>query len=319
MSIALACDLFKGRGTLRLEEREDPPPGYGEIAVRIEACGANASDWEAVTGRPAYSRVLAPFGGRGRILGSDVCGTVESLGRGVVEPVKGQRVLADTFGQFGGFAERVVAKADLFVPVPDGIDPVVAAALPQSGTIALAGMRDRVSAGQSVLINGAGGGSGPLAVQLAVAAGARVTAVDRAAKRTALDPLGIAEFIDFEREDFARQDRAHDLILDLFGTRPPRKVQRVLAPGGRYYLVGGTVPALLSVLVGGTLRGVVSNRKLSVLAVPQGPGRLTEILNLVADGTLAPVIGARVGLADAAKALSMMGAGGIAGKLVILP
>ena len=105
--------------------------------------------------------------------------------------IKGQRVLADTFGQFDGFAELVVAKADLFVPVPDGIDPVVAAALPQSGTIALAGMRDRVSAGQSVLINGAGGGSGPLAVQLAVAAGARVTAVDRAAKRTALDPLGI--------------------------------------------------------------------------------------------------------------------------------
>ena len=199
------------------------------------------------------------------------------------------------------------------------MDAVVAATLPQSGTIALVGMGDRVRSGMRVLINGAGGGSGPLALQMAKTAGAEVWAVDNAEKLALLRRLGADRVLDYRAEDFAQLVERFDLVLDLFGTRSARRVRRVLAPGGRYMFVGGPVPVLLNLLTIGPLLALGSDRKAGVLAVQQGPGRLAELMAMVNDGRLTPVVGEVAPLADAARALGRMGRGEIAGKLVVVP
>ncbi len=143
------------------------------------------------------------------------------MGSGVNGLAPGDSVLGDIFGTFGGFADYVLAPAKLWVKRPIGLDAVMAATLPQSGTIALTGMGDRVRAGMRVLINGAGGGSGPLALQMAKAAGAEVWAVDNAGKLELLRRLGADHVIDYRAEDFTLRPERFDLVLDLFGTRHP--------------------------------------------------------------------------------------------------
>lgn len=317
---ALVQHRYGNERDLTVEEVALPEPGPGELRVRVEACGANASDWEFVTGRPAYARAVAGlFQPRGRTLGSDVAGIVDAVGDGVTGFAPGDAVLGDLFGTFGGFADRVVAPATRWVKRVGGIDAVVAATLPQSGTIALTGIGDRVHGGMRVLINGAGGGSGTLALQMAKATGAEVWAVDNAVKLDVLSRLGANRVIDYRREDFTSRPERFDLVLDLFGTRSARRVRRVLAPGGRYMCVGGPVPVLLSLLTVGTVLSWGSDRKAGLLVVEQGPRRLAELMTLVAEGRLTPVVGAVAPLDGVAEALGRMGRGEIAGKLVVVP
>lgn len=316
---ALVCQGF-GRGeNLALAERPKPEPGPGELRVTVLTCGANASDWEFVTGRPAYARIARMFMRGREVFGSDIVGRIDKLGDGVTGFAPGQRVLADTFETFGGFADFAVAKAERWVPVPDGLSDEMAAALPQSGTIALAGLRGRVQPGARVLINGAGGGSGPLAIQIAKAAGSEVWAVDTAAKAQVMKAAGADHVIDFEAEDFAKGGERFDLILDLWGTRPVGAVRRALRPGGRYMMVGGPLGRLLGVAAWGGLSSLVSRRKVGVLGVSQGPGSLAELMDMVEAGALRPVVGEVAPLEGAAEALKRMGALEIAGKLVIRP
>ena len=313
---ALVQHGYGGAEALSLENRPVPEPGPADIRVRVLACGANASDWEFIRGYPFYARLA---GGRvkGRILGSDVCGTVDKIGPGVSGLSIGQTVLADTFGHFGGFAEFCCAPARLWRPVPQGLDPVIAAALPQSGVIALMGVADRVRPGMRVLLNGAGGGSGPLALQMAVAAGAEVTAVDNALKAPLLHRLGATRVIDYRATDFAAEGQRYDHILDLWGTRSVRTIRRCLAPGGLYLLVGGPMARVVEFSFWGTAVSLLSGTKSTLLLAKQGPERLPELMNRVLSGNLAPEIGEVAALEDAALALSRMGAGQIAGKLVI--
>jgi len=316
---ALVCHGFGAGDNLVLEDRPTPEPGPGEIRVKVLACGANASDWEFVTGHPAYARISRLFMRGRNVFGSDVVGIVDKLGEGVTGIEPSQRVLADTFGSFGGFAEYAVAKAGLWVPVPEGISDTLAAALPQSGAIAMDGIARRVRPGMKVLVNGGGGGSGPLAIQLAKAVGAEVWAVDTAGKAEVMAEAGADHVIDFEVDDFARGAARFDLVLDLWGTRPVGAVRRVLAPGGRYMLVGGPMTRLLAVVAWGGLTSLVSSRKVGLLIVRQGPEHLPALLEMVEAGRLSPIIGEVASLDRATEALVRMGARKVAGKLVVVP
>lgn len=311
---------YGGRDALTLVQVPAPEPQQGEVRVKVLACGANASDWELLTGSPAYARI---FGLRKpparRVLGSDILGVVDKLGPGVTRPALGERVLADTFPRCGGLAQYVVAPAKLWVSVPDALSDGDAAALPQSGTIALTALKGRVGPGVRVLINGAGGGSGTLATQLAKSAGCVVTAIDNAHKGPLLHELGADRVFDYHAVDFTRMPGQYDLILDLFGTRPMTQIKRVLAPGGRYMLVGGRLRALLSAVTSSLIPPQLADRSCGVLAVEQGPDQLAELMRLTVERTLRPQIGETVPLADAADALARMGAGQIAGKLIIVP
>jgi NADPH:quinone reductase-like Zn-dependent oxidoreductase len=191
--------------------------------------------------------------------------------------------------------------------------------LPQAGAIALQGIRDKgqVQPGQTVLISGADGGSGMYAIQLARLHGAEVTGVDNAEKQEFMRSLGADHVIDCTREDFTRNGRACDLILDLAGYRPAFAYRRSLVPGGRYLYAGGSVATLLQVLLIGPLIGVPERKKIRLLAVRLGVQHLDPIVELTQAGKITTVIDRRFPLSEVPQALRYLGEGHAKGKVVV--
>src|SRR6185437_2747508 len=204
-------------------------------------------------------------------------------------------------------------------PVPAGLTYEQAAALPQAGAIALQGIRDagRVRPGQKVLINGAGGGSGMYAVQLAKLRGAEVTGVDNAEKLEFMRSLGADHVIDYGRENFTSNRLAYDLVLDVAGYRSALAYKRSLAPGGRYLYVGGSVSTLLQALVLGPLIGRSEGKKIRVLPVRLGARHLAPLIELCQAGTITTFIDRRYRLREVPEALRYLGEGHAKGKVVI--
>ncbi|HET6754274.1 MAG TPA: NAD(P)-dependent alcohol dehydrogenase, partial [Jiangellaceae bacterium] len=232
----------------------------------------------------------------------------------------GDEVFADILSSMGGLAEYVSVPESVLARKPADMSYEVAAALPQAGAIALQGIRDRghVRPGQKVLINGAGGGSGTYAVQLAKLHGAEVTGVDNAEKLEFMRSLGADHVIDYTREDFTRNGRTYDLILDLAAHRSAFAYPGSLMPGGRYLYVGGSVATLLQVLLIGPLIGRAKDMKIRLLAVRLGAQHLTPIVELHQAGKIATVIDRRYRLSDVSEALRYLGEGHAKGKVVII-
>jgi NADPH:quinone reductase-like Zn-dependent oxidoreductase len=254
---------------LRLTDVEMPVPKDNEVLVRVRVVSVNRSDWETLRGKPLYSRIAGPFRPRHHILGSDIAGQVVSRGGDTTRFQPGDDVFADILSQMGGFAEYVCVPESGLARMPAGMTYEEAAALPQAGAIAMQGIRDKgqVQPGQKVLINGAGGGSGMYAIQLAKLYGAEVTGVDNAEKSEFMRSLGADHVIDYTREDFTRNGRTYDLILDLAAHRSAFAYRRSLAPRGRYLYVGGSVATLFQVLLIGPLIGGSAGKAIRLLAV----------------------------------------------------
>lgn len=310
---AITCDRYGGPERLRLTDLPDPVPGRGEVLVQVLACGVNLSDWEALTGSPAYARIGGLFRAGQPVLGSDIVGRVLALGPGVSGLASGQRVMADVVMRRGGFAEKAVLPAALCALVPDALSDDVAASLPQPGVIALQGMAG-VAAGERVLVNGAAGGTGTLALQLAQAAGAEVTVVDTAAKIAWLAGQGAADGIDYRAQDFTALGRTWDRILDLVATRPAARIAGALAPGGRYRAVGGRVRVILPLALHGLVRPGIG-----VLAVKTGAAETAAVAARAAEGALRPHVQAVEPLDRVPEVMADLGAGRVAGKVVIRP
>lgn len=305
---------------LRREERPLPEPGPGEVLVEVGAVSINGSDWEILVGSPGYARLFGLRRPRpaARVLGSDIAGVVAGVGPGVTGVAPGDRVILDNFERFGGFADYALAEARRLVPMPDGLSFEEAAVLPQSAAIAVAGTAEQgIAAGQRVLINGASGGGGTIAVQIAVWFGAEVTAVDRGDRLEGLADLGATRCLDYRKTDFARDDARYDLVLDLFGTRKAQDVAQALAPGGRYLLVGGTMAALASVALNGMLPRRFGDRRVGVLRVAQTPEALRRALDLMQRGAFRPVIDRVFPLAETPAALGWHAEGRKLGKVVV--
>ena len=305
---------------LRLRDVQTPVPKDGEVLVKVHAVSLNASDWEALRGKPLYSRIMGPFRPRHHILGSDIAGRVEVAGRNVTLFQPGEDVFADVLSSMGGFAEYVCVPETALAPKPAGMAYEEAAALPQAGAIALQGIQGKGQArpGQKVLINGAGGGSGMYALQLAKLNGAEVTGVDNAEKLEFMRSLGADHVIDYTRDDFTRNGRTYDLILDLAAHRSAFAYKRSLMPGGRYLYVGGSVPALLQVLLIGPLAGRAEGKKIRLLAVRQGAQHLAPLVELCRAGKIATVIDRRYRLSEVPEALRYLGEGHAKGKVVVI-
>jgi NADPH:quinone reductase-like Zn-dependent oxidoreductase len=245
---------------------------------------------------------------------------VEAAGRHATRFRPGEDVFADILSHMGGFAESVCVPETALAPMPAGMTYEEAAALPQAGAIALQGIQDKgqVQPGQKVLINGAGGGSGMYAIQLAKLNGAEVTGVDNAEKLEFMRSLGADHVIDYTRDDFTSNGRSYDLILDLAAHRPAFAYQRSLMPGGRYLYVGGSVATLLQVLLIGPVIGRAEGKKIRLLAVRQGAQHLAPIVELCQAGKLATVIDRRYRLSEVPEALRYLGEGHAKGKIVII-
>jgi NADPH:quinone reductase-like Zn-dependent oxidoreductase len=305
---------------LRMTDVETPVPRDDEVLVKVHAVSLNASDWEALRGKPLYSRIMGPFRPRHHILGSDIAGRVEAAGRNATLFQPGEDVFADILRYMGGFAESVCVPETALARMPAGMTYEEAAALPQAGAIALQGIqaKGQVQPGQKVLINGAGGGSGMYAIQLAKLHGAEVTGVDNAEKLEFMRSLGADHVIDYTRDDFTRNGRTYDLILDLAAHRPAFACKSSLMPGGRYLYVGGSVATLLQVLLIGPVIGRAEGKKIRLLAVRQGAQHLAPIVELCRAGKLATVIDRRYRLNEVPDALRYLGEGHAKGKVVVI-
>jgi NADPH:quinone reductase-like Zn-dependent oxidoreductase len=305
---------------LGLADVQTPVPRDNEVLVKVHAVSLNASDWEVLRGKPLYSRIGGPFRPRHHILGSDIAGRVEAAGRNVTMFASGEDVFADILSNMGGFAEYVCVPQDALARMPPGMAYEEAAALPQAGAIALQGIQDkgRVQPGHKAVINGAGGGSGMYAIQLAKLRGAEVTGVDNAEKLDFMRSLGADHVIDYAREDFTRNGRSYDLILDLAAHRPAFAYQRSLRPGGRYLYVGGSVATLLQVLLVGPLIGRAEGTKIRLLAVRLGAQHLAPLVELCQTGEVATVIDRRYPLSQVPQALRYLGEGHAKGKVVVI-
>jgi NADPH:quinone reductase-like Zn-dependent oxidoreductase len=304
---------------LRLADLDIPVPRDDQVLVKVHAVSLNASDWEALRGKPLYARIGGPFRPRHRILGSDIAGRVAAAGRSATMFGPGDDVFGDILSHMGGFAEYVCVPQTALAAMPAGLTYEQAAALPQAGAIAWQGIRDKgqVQPGQKVLINGGGGGSGMYAVQLAKLAGAEVTGVDNAEKLEFMRSLGADRVIDYAREDFTRTGRRYDLILDLAAHRPAFAYRRPLMPAGRYLCVGGSVATGLQVLLIGPLIGRAGRKKIRVLAVRLGVRHLDPIIELGRAGKITTVIDRRFPLSQVPEALRYLGEGHAKGKVVV--
>jgi NADPH:quinone reductase-like Zn-dependent oxidoreductase len=305
---------------LRFTDVEMPAPKDNEVLVKVHAVSLNASDWEVLRGKPLYSRIGGPFRPGHHILGSDIAGRVEATGRNTTQFQPGDDVFADILSYMGGFAQYVCVPESALARMPAGMTYEEAAALPQAGAIALQGIQDKgqVHSGQTVLINGAGGGSGMYAVQLAKLHGAEVTGVDNAEKLEFMRSLGADHVIDYTREDFTRNGRTYDLILDLAAHRSAFAYKRSLTPGGRYLYVGGSVATLLQVLLIGPSIGRAADKKIRLLVVRLGAQHLAPIVELCQAAKIATVIDRRYRLSEVPEALRYLGEGHAKGKVVVI-
>ena len=316
---ALVYDRYGSPDELRLVEMDRPAPKDDEVLIKLHATSVNLSDWEYLTGKPAYARINGLFRPRNRILGSDIAGVVEATGAKVTKLKPGDAVFGDILQGLGGFAEYTCAREDQLLHKPDALSFEQAAAIPQAGVIALQGIRDKgqVGKGQKVLINGAGGGTGSFAIPIAKHFGAEVTGVDNAHKLDLMRCLGADHVLDYRQQDFTTTGARYDLILDPVASRSAFACRRALEPGGRYLAVGGPVRTILNLLIVGGLISLFGSRKIGILGVHQTAAALAAAVKFYADAAITPSIDRCFPLEKTAEAIAYHGEGKARGKIVI--
>ncbi len=316
---AVIYEKYGSPDVLRLTEVEKPIPKDDEILIKIYAVSINGSDREGLAGKPFYTRIGGLLKPGHPILGSDIAGQVEAAGKKHTEFKPGDEVFGEIPGYHGGFAEFVCTHGKTLALKPPGLTFEQAAAIPQGGVIALRAIHDkgRVQPGQQVLINGAGGSAGLFAVQIARLCGAEITAVDREEKRAFIHSLGADHVIDYTRQDFTKNGKQYDLILDIIGYHSVFAYQRALKPAGTCYFVGGSVVTLLQILLLGRWIKRTTGKSINLLVVPQNREDLISVTNLCETGRITPAIDRRYPLSEVAEALRYVGEGRARGKVVL--
>ncbi len=310
---------------LRIREVPVPAVEGGEVLVKVAAASVNALDWHYTTGLPMFARASIGLRQPQRTTpGVDVAGTVVAVGRDVSRWRVGDEVFGQVAG--GGFAEYVAAPADWWVRRPDGVDVKDAATLGVAAETALQGLRDwgGLRPGQRVLVNGASGGVGTFAVQLARILGAgHVTAVCSTANLETAERLGADTVVDYTREDHAATSERYDLFFDNAGTWSLGRCRRVLAPGGTYVMVTAPkstwlrpLPRLVATPVAFLFSG---RRAVSGRTAQRSPGDMEELGELVSSGALRPVLDQQYRLDEVGQALQRQGRFHSRGKSLVLP
>lgn len=307
---------------LQLKEINKPQPKDDEVLIKVRASSINSWDWDLLRGRPFIFRLFL-FGmlkPKLKILGADVAGVVERVGRNVKSFKEGDEVFGDLCeGSWGGFAEYVCANEKALALKSKQLSFAQAAALPQAGVLALQGLRLRgeLHKGQKVLINGAGGGVGTLAIQMARSFGAEVTAVDKTEKLEMLRNTGADHVIDFTKEDFTQNGKQYDLILDVIAHHSIFDSGRALAPNGTYVMVGGLVSRILQLTLFGRFASK-EGKKLMLLMHQPNQKDLALLNEWFESGKVVPVIDQCYPLSKVPEAMHHFGQGDVKGKVVIV-
>ena len=315
---ALRFDSYGSSDVLKVEEMSEPVPRPGQAKVRVTAAGLNPIDWKI---RAGHLRLIPMFRGPPRGLGCDFAGEVVAIGGGPSERYVGERVLGSLvpFSRDGALAEFVVVGYDRILPIPDGIDEQTAAALPVSAGTALQGLIDEagVVAGQRVLVNGAAGGVGHFAVQIAKHLGTHVIGVCSAANAELVRGLGAEEIIDYAREDFTGRSDRFDVVFDAAGASSFEASKKLLTEFGCYLNTSGTIEAVATTAVSAVIARLTSRQRVIPLVLRNGPPMWHRLLQLVRSGALRPHIERTIALDEVPAAQRDMETGHGRGKIVV--
>jgi NADPH:quinone reductase-like Zn-dependent oxidoreductase len=319
---AIVQHVYGGPEVLELKDIDRPAVTENGVLVRVRASSVNPVDWHLLTGKPYIARPSFGFlKPNQEVLGVDFAGTVESVGTNVTQFQPGDEVFG---GRSGAFAEYVCVAEDRAVVVkPANLTFEEVAAVPVAAVTALQGLRDHghLQPGQHVLINGASGGVGTFAVQIAKSFGATVTAVCRTGNVDMVRTLGADRVIDYTQEDFSRGDQRYDLMIDIAGSKSWSQCRRVLKPEATYVMVGGpdtnAFLGPLSHLVKVRLASIRSNQKIKFFVANVNKANMLVLRDLLASGKVKPVIDRRYALSETAEALRYLGQGHAKAKVVI--
>jgi NADPH:quinone reductase-like Zn-dependent oxidoreductase len=307
---------------LAFQEVAKPSPRDDEVLIRIHAASVNFADASFVRGRPFMVRLMGQglLRPKHTVLGSDIAGRIEAVGRSVQHLEPGDEVFGDICEcGWGGFAEYVSVPWTALTVKPANLTFEQAAAVPQAATVALQGLRDkgRIQSRQQVLINGASGGIGSFAVQIAKLYGAHVTAVCSTRNLDLVRSLGADDVIDYTREDFARNGHRYDLILGTAGYRSILDYRRALSPQGRYVMTGGAMRQVFEAILFGPLLSKPGGKQLVNLSSKPVPADLAHLRELLEAGKVVPVIDRCYPLEQLGEALAYYEGGHARGKVVI--
>jgi NADPH:quinone reductase-like Zn-dependent oxidoreductase len=312
---AIVYSKYGSPDVLRLEEAEKPVPKEDQLLLKVRAASVNAYELRHVRADPFMIRLMGAglFKPKHRILGADVAGDVEAVGRQVTQFKPGDAVFGE--GGYGGYAEYVCIDEKRAVAKPAVLTFDEAAAAPMAALTALQGLRDdgHIRAGQKVLINGASGGVGTFAVQIAKTFDTEVTGVCSTAKTDLVRSIGADRVIDYTREDVTKLGRRYDLIFDIAAFRPVSEYKRILNPGGRYVIAGGSIGRIFQVMF--LSRFKAKSMKVTIARVVQKD--LLLIAEMMAAGKVKSIIDKRFSLNETAAALRYLEEGRARGKVVI--
>ena len=317
---AIVHDRYGSPDVLELQEVEKPNVTDDGVLVRVRAASVNPADWYGMTGLPYVGRALMGlFKPKQRVLGVDFAGTVEAVGEDITEFRPGDDVFG---GRSGSFAEYVCVR-NAVVLKPANVTFEQAAAVPIAALTALQGLRDKgqVQPGHKVLINGASGGVGTFAVQIAKALGAEVTGVCSTRNVDLVRSIGADHVVDYTREDFTRNDRRYDLMLDVAGSRSWSECKRVLNPQATLVIVGAPkgnrLIGPLSHIVKVRLAALRSSQRVVFFIAKVNKADMEVLQELLEAGKVTPVIDRRYELSEVADAFRYLGEGHAQGKIVI--
>jgi NADPH:quinone reductase-like Zn-dependent oxidoreductase len=316
---AIVFTRYGAPDVLQPKDVAKPIPQDDEVLVRVHAVSINDWDWQILQGIPFSNRLT--FGLRKPkrpILGSDIAGRVEAVGKSAKRFRPGEEVFGDLSGHWGGFAEYVCAREKALALKPAGMTFEEAAAIPQAGMLAVQGLRDKgqIRRGQKLLINGAGGGVGTFAIQIAKLYGVQATGVDSPGKLDMLRAMGCEHVIDYTQEDFTRSEERYDLILDVKTNRSVFNYLRVLSPNGVYITVGGSTGRLAQAMLLAPLISILGKKRVRMVLLKPNKD-LDYMAELVEAGKVKPVLDGHYKLTEAAEAMRYFGEGRHKGKVVM--
>jgi NADPH:quinone reductase-like Zn-dependent oxidoreductase len=324
MMSAAVARTYGTAEVVTIEDVPTPTSGAGQVLLRVEASSLNALDWHFLTGTPYFLRLIAGVRRPKRLIhGADIAGTVLAVGADVTSLQPGDTAFGESAG--GGCAPYVAMKASAMVRIPEGVGFTAAAATPVAGLTALQGLRTHgdVQPGDRVLINGAAGGVGTFAVQIAKALGAEVTAVCSTRNVDMVRRLGADHVVDYTTDDFVTGAARFDVMLDNVGNRTVAECRSLLRPGGRYVAVSGPKSnrwlGPLPHFVRARFGFIRADATFHQFTAASNRDDLTHLGELLASRAVVPEIERVVGLDGVAEALAEIGSGHARGKLVVIP
>jgi len=317
---AIVYTQYGSPDVLQLKEVAKPEPKDDQVLVKVRAASANALDYRRFENISTMGRLMEErmFKSVGKALGADIAGVVAAVGAGVKQFQPGDEVFGVSEGLRGGFAEYTCSVENHLALKPANLSFEAAAAAPVAAITALQGLRGKVQPGQKVLINGAGGGVGTFAVQIAKAFGAEVTAVCSARNMEMARSIGADHVIDYAKEDFTQGDQRYDLIFAINGFHPLSAYRRALTPQGKYVCAGGTLPQVFQAMLFGSFMSRKNGKKMGSMGIARvNKKNLLHIRELLESGKVIPVVEKSYRLSETPLAMHYLAEGHARGKVVV--